>query len=258
MPSKIDIEAYINRIKYQDELRPNLEVLKKLQKQHLLHVPFENLDIHYHNKIHLDLNAFYKKVVQGKRGGFCYELNGLFNQLLLALGFQSKIISARVYSKKLDDFGQEFDHLAIIVNLNQVEYLVDVGFGEFSFHPLKFELQTAQKDPRGNFIVESYKKNYYVVSKIIDGNKKPEYIFSEKERDLSEFTEMCHHHQTSPNSHFTKQKLISRPTENGRITLTNNTLKITEDNKKPVEKYFKDEEFLNYLSKYFDVEYPTK
>jgi N-hydroxyarylamine O-acetyltransferase len=129
----MNIKAYLNRINYSGHLIPDLEVLKSLQKNHLLSVPFENLDIHYNKTINLDVEKFYHKIVEEKRGGFCYELNGLFNTLLNALGYNSRIISARAYDIKRDDFGKEFDHMAMIVELNQAEYLVDAGFGEFVF-----------------------------------------------------------------------------------------------------------------------------
>ena len=88
---------YLRRIGIEEkEIEPTLENLKLLQRRHLLNVPFENLDIHWKRPILLDSDNFYEKVVNKKRGGFCYELNGLFNELLKEIGFQTKIISARV------------------------------------------------------------------------------------------------------------------------------------------------------------------
>jgi len=190
------IKEYIKRINYSGDLIPNLVVLKQLQKTHLLNVPFENLDIHYANPIELDIDKIYHKVVVKKRGGFCYELNGLFQKLLSMIGFESKIISARAYDKNKEKFGEEYDHLAIIVKLNQNEYLTDVGFGEFAFHPLKLKTNKFQTDPRGNFIIVTYKNDYFKVSKEHRGKKTNEYIFTKKERAIKEFNEMCHFHQT--------------------------------------------------------------
>ncbi|MEL6986932.1 MAG: arylamine N-acetyltransferase, partial [Bacteroidota bacterium] len=128
----MNIKEYLNRINYEGEIKLNIEVLKELQKCHLLNVPFENLDIHYNRTIQLDIGKFYNKIVIDRRGGFCYELNTLFQNLLHQIGFK-KIISARVYDHKKGSFGEEYDHLAIVVDLNQRAYLVDVGFGEFAF-----------------------------------------------------------------------------------------------------------------------------
>lgn len=249
----MNTKLYLNRIRYSDELTPILKVLKGLQKAHLLHVPFENLDIHYSNKIILDTRQFYIKIVDKKRGGFCYELNGLFNTLLVELGFNSRLISARVFNSKTNNFSSEFDHLALLVEFNTKAYLVDVGFGEFIFNPIKIELNTIQHDERGDFIIEKHNDFYYKVSKLDGGIKTPEYIFSTKKRVLSDFTERCIFNQTSTDSHFTQKTLISLPTSTGRITLTGLTLKITEEGKKVRETPFEKEEFSHYLKTWFNI-----
>ena len=222
----MDIFKYLQRIKYIGELKPSLQVLKKLQKTHLLNVPFENLDIIDKIPIELDIEKLFNKIVKNNRGGFCYELNGLFFHLLKTIGFEAKMVSARVYNKK-KGFGAEFDHMAIIVRIKNIDYLSDVGFGEFAFSPLKIELNTIQEDRRGNFKIEEYDSKYLLVSKHDTENWIPDYIFSHQARKLKEYEEMCYYHQTSPDSHFTWKRICSLPTENGRITITGNTLKIT-------------------------------
>ena len=135
----MDKISYLRRIGIEEnEIEPTLENLRFLQKQHLLNVPFENLDIHWKRPILLDNKKFYKKIIGEKRGGFCYELNGLFSELLKAIGYQNKIISARVFGGK--DFGAEYDHLAILTEIDGEEFLVDAGFGDFTAEPLKFIL----------------------------------------------------------------------------------------------------------------------
>ena len=120
----MDINKYLERIHYSGPLAPTLEVLSKLQLAHLMTVPFENLDIHTNTKI--DLNHLFDKIVTRNRGGFCYELNGLFYELLTETGFAVKMVSARVHDGK-GDFSPEFDHMALIVNLDNENYLV-MGF----------------------------------------------------------------------------------------------------------------------------------
>ncbi len=225
----MDKEKYLNRIKHTGSLKPNLDLLKKLQKNHLMNVPFENLDIHYQTPIELDINRIYEKIIHKNRGGFCYELNGIFFELLLLLGFNAKRVSARTY-KKNNEYNPEFDHFTIIVKIGSTEYLTDVGFGEFIFEPLKLQLGEIQNDERGSYSINKFENDYLRVSKIENGKSTPEFIFKNIERELIEFKEMCEYHQTSPNSHFIKKKLISRPTDNGRITISGNILKVKEDN----------------------------
>ncbi len=217
----MNCEKYLGRIEInQTKIQPNLANLQLLQKQHLLKVPFENLDIHWKNPIVLDVENFYKKIIEQKRGGFCYELNGLFYELLNKIGFQSKIISARVFGRD-GNFGAEYDHLAILTKIDDDEYLVDAGFGDFSVKPLRFSLDIEQTDENGVFLIKKYDENYFEVVKKDGEIWQSEYIFKNLERNLSEFAEMCNFQQTSPKSHFTQAKLSSILTKNGRKTLTN-------------------------------------
>ena len=248
----MSIDTYIKRIKYIGDLNPTLKVLKKLQNAHLLTVPFENLDIIAGKSIELNIEKLFDKIVLNNRGGFCYELNGLFFELLRIVGFEVKMVSARVFDKKRG-LGAEFDHMAIIARIDDSDYLTDVGFGEFAFAPLELELNKNQEDERGWFKIEEYDADYLQISK--EENKKwiPEYIFSLQARELNEYEEMCRYHQTSPDSHFTWKRICSLPTKNGRITITGNTLKITSQ-ENHTEKHIENEIELNkYLKKYFNI-----
>ena len=133
----MNIEKYLARIGM-DRIGvvPDIAGLKMLQRQHLLNVPFENLDIHWRRPIVLDIDSFYQKIVERNRGGFCYELNGLFNQLLRELGFETRLLSARVAMSD-GTFTPEYDHAAILVIIGEMQYMADVGFGSFAAEPLR-------------------------------------------------------------------------------------------------------------------------
>ncbi len=227
----MELESYLERIGFNDsKMAPNLENLRAIQLAHLLHVPFENLDIHWGNEITLDVGRFYRKIVKKRRGGFCYELNGLFNELLNNLGYKTKIISARVANAD-GDYGDEYDHLAIVSVVNEEQYLVDAGFGDFSAEPLKIWPGIEQKDSNGIFRINETGGFLEVAKKAEDGWKK-QYKFKNMERDLSEFAGMCVYNQTSPNSHFTHGKLCSLMLEAGRKTLTDNKFIVTANGEK--------------------------
>lgn len=246
----MDIKQYLKRITYVGPISPTLEVLSKLQMLHLLNVPFENLDIH--NKTKIDLTNLFDKIVTRRRGGFCYELNGLFYELLVQLGFTVKMVSARAYDGR--GYGAEFDHMALIVEIMGDSYLADVGFGEFLFFPIKTELNTEISDPRGIFKIEIFDEFHQVVEKKnTEGSFIPEYIFSEKERRLEEFSEMCNYHQTNIASHFVRKRICSLPTGNGRITLTGNTLKITENGKVSERVLNSEQQVTQALWNYFGI-----
>lgn len=248
----MDVQVYLDRINFEDTIALHKNVLFKLQRKHLLNIPFENLDIHYNRKIKLSVPAIYQKIINEKRGGFCYELNGLFHSLLKQIGFNAKLISARVHIKD-DDYSPEYDHLAIIVNLENKQFLVDVGFGKFSLEPLKLEMNQTISDSFGKFQFDKFNKEYYRINEVKDTNVLPQYIFKNEERKLSEFTKRCEFHQTSEHSHFTKKKLISIAKTNGRITLNNSQLKITHlENEEEIN--FDEREFESKLKHYFDIE----
>ena len=249
----MDVDRYLRRINYEGTREPNLTLLAALQKQHLLHVPFENLDIHYKTPIELNVPRIFEKVVHNKRGGFCYELNGLFYELLGLLGFKVNMVSARVYNPDKKTISMEFDHLAIIANIDLIDYLVDVGFGEFSFLPLEVKLHAVQHDQRGDFRIEKYDDVCYQVKKLVDGTWLTEYVFSMQSRELSEFKEMCLYHQTSPDSHFTQNKMCSLATEQGRITVSNDRIKIREGELTTEIPLTNESEFREALEKYFRI-----
>jgi N-hydroxyarylamine O-acetyltransferase len=247
----MEVKKCLERIGYEGSTEATIGLLNVLQKRHLLNIPFENLDIHYKTPIELDIAVIFEKVVIKKRGGFCYELNGIFHELLNSIGFNVKMISARVFDQEQQVFSPEFDHLAIIAKIDSIDYLVDVGFGEFAFSPLKFELNTIHNDERGMFRIERYDDLYYKVAKQSGENWVPEYMFTLRKRDLSEFKEMCHYNQTSPLSHFTQNKFCSLATEKGRITVTANKIKITEGDSITELPVTNEAEFLLALEKYF-------
>jgi N-hydroxyarylamine O-acetyltransferase len=168
------------------------------------------------------------------------------------IGFQSKRISAKV-SKGDGDFGAEYDHLAIITKINEKEYLVDVGFGDFTAAPLEFVLNIEQTDQNGVFAIRKYDENYFEVAKKDGEAWKSEYIFTILPRDLTEFSEMCNYQQTSPESHFTRNKVCSLMTENGRKTLTDKKFIETKNGRKNEIDFESEEDFNRILEREFCI-----
>lgn len=226
--------------------------LKLLQRQHLLNVPFENLDIHWKRPIKLDTDAFYSKIVEDNRGGFCYELNGLFNELLRDAGFETRLLSARVADGS-GGFSSEYDHLAILVLIGEMQYLADVGFGAFTAEPLRFVPDIEQEDDAGTFVIRPLADEYFEVAKKEGDTWRSEYKFKPYGRDLSEFTAMCEFHQTSPESHFTRGKVCSLLTPDGRKTLRDDRFIVTAAGKKTETPVGSDEEFDAILRREFGI-----
>ncbi|MBG6130020.1 N-hydroxyarylamine O-acetyltransferase [Aquimarina sp. EL_43] len=249
----MDIDLYLERIKYKKDLSVNKKVLFELQQSHLKNVPFENLDIHYDNEITLNVDTIYNKIVVQKRGGFCYELNGLFYHLLKEIGFEVKMISGRVYNTS-KGYGKEYDHLAIITSIHNNDYLVDVGFGKFSYTPLLIKPGVKLSDDFGYFEFDKFDDDYLRVNEVVDEVLTPQYIFKTIGRNFNEFQEMCIFHQTSKDSHFTQKKVISRITDTGRITLNDNQCKITQGADTKIIEFTKETKLNELLKEHFDIE----
>ncbi len=252
---EVNAANYLDRIEFRGNPEPTLHALRSLQHLHLLHVPFENLDIHLGVPIVLDLERFYEKIVLNGRGGFCYELNGLFYSLLVALGFDARMISARVYDASCGTYGSDFDHMSILVRIGDAKWIADVGFGDFSMHPLKFVLNTPLMDLAGQFLIEEDSPEHFRISRYSaeQGVYVPEYLFSTHRRQLSDFTEACRYQQTSPESHFTKKMMCSMATPTGRTTLTNDKLIITENGRRSEKPVSNRQEFERVLKACFDI-----
>ncbi len=217
--------AYLDRIGYAGPVAPPLEVLRNIHYAHLLAVPFENLDISFGRKIVLDEQAFVRKIVERRRGGFCYELNTAFAALLRALGFQVTLLSARV-ARQDGTESPEFEHLTLRVDLDE-PWLADVGFGDLFLEPLRIQPGLEQADRAGTFRIVERGERLVLEKQQPDGTWRGQYSFTFQSRRLEEFTGMCEYHQTSPESHFTQNKICSRATAEGRITLAGMKLIVT-------------------------------
>jgi N-hydroxyarylamine O-acetyltransferase len=211
------VTAYLARVGVPRPPRLDPESLRDLQLRHLQAVPFENLSIHLGEPIVLEEAALFDKLVQRRRGGFCYELNGGFAALLSALGFTVTLLAARVFGG--GGAGPPFDHLALRVDLSE-PWLVDVGFGAFSHHPLRLGARSEQADPGGAFRIGEAEDGDLDV--LLDGE--PQYRLEQRPRALSDFEPTCWWQQTSPRSHFTQSLVCSLQTEGGRVTLSDRTL----------------------------------
>jgi N-hydroxyarylamine O-acetyltransferase len=219
----MDIDAYLDRLGVVRPAAPDLATLRHLQAHHLAAVPFENLSSHLGEPVVLDEEALFGKIVHRRRGGFCYELNGLFAALLRELGYNAELHAAQVFRAD-GTLGPPLDHAAIVVSLDE-DWLVDVGFGRFARHPLRLSGVDAQPDPDGEYLVLDAPHDDFDVLR--DG--KPQYRLERRPRPLADFIPMAWWQTTSPESHFTRSLTCSRPTSQGRVTLSADRLIETVD-----------------------------
>ncbi len=213
-----DFNSYFARIGQTEPAAADAEALRRFHLAHLCTVPFENLDISLGRKIVCAEAQFLHKIVDLRRGGFCYELNGAFAALLRALGYSVTLLSARV-SGADGSTSPEFDHLALRVDLEE-PWLVDVGFGDSFSEPLRLTADLEQEQRGHKFRIRDVDGAMIVERQKPTGRWNPQYQFSLVPRQMGEFAARCHYHQTSPDSHFTQQRICTLATPDGRITLS--------------------------------------
>lgn len=247
----LDVPSYLARIGYSGPTTPTAETLRAIHRAHLLTVPFENLDIALGRTIVVDEAAIVRKIVEQRRGGFCYELNGAFAALLRALQFRVTLLSARV-SRAGDGEGPEFDHLTLRVDLDQ-PWLADVGFGDSFLEPLRLTPGTEQEDPAGNFRLQSLGERLQLEKLGPEGNWKRQYSFAQQPRKLEDFAAMCSYHQTSPESHFTQNRICTLATPDGRITLSGMKMIVSRDGEREEKMLSSERERDRVLQQFFEI-----
>ena len=224
----MDHEAYLKRLEYDGPLEPgSANTLAALHQRHLYSVPFENLDISMGTPIGLEANHLTEKIIDRRRGGFCYELNGLFALLLERLGYAVRRLNARVASDT-DGFGIPFDHLCLLVSTTDGEFLADVGFGESFRRPIPFALGALTSQDGTDYRLSAHDDGVLLSSRpprAEDGSSEavafaPRYLFSTENYRLEDFGHACSFHQHSPESPFTQKTLITIARPDGRLTLS--------------------------------------
>ncbi len=247
----MDTDAYLNRIRYSGPRIPDPETLRNLHRAHLLAVPFENLDIGLHRSITLDEESFFEKIILQSRGGFCYELNGLFAALLRELHFHVSLLSARVFNGATA--GPEFDHLTLLVDTGE-RWLADVGFGDSFIEPLSLDTPTEQVQRNIGYRVERTGSNWQLYRRQPGGTPEPVYAFTLEPRRLEDFSARCDWQQTSPESHFTQKRVCSIATPDGRATLSDSKLIVTRGHDRTERILADDKEYHASLRDYFGVD----
>ncbi len=247
----MDAEQYCRRIGYRGRGGATWGALRELHLAHLYAVPFENLDIPLGRTISLSLPAIYEKVVTRRRGGFCYELNGLFAWLLKEIGFEVEMLSGRVFGG--GGLGPEFDHMALLVDLGE-PVLADVGFGDSFLEPLPLDNRERRQGSYLYRLLENGENWTLQRRKPEEPDWEPQYRFSLRPRQLSEFAPMCHYQQTSPESVFTKKSVCSKATPDGRITLSNGRLIMTANETREERRIESVQEYRGSLKHRFGME----
>ena len=251
-----DKEAYLNRIGYTGVAEPTLECLRGLMTAQLRSVPFENLDVfHGHKEPCLEVEALFEKIVINRRGGYCFELNGLFQKLLEAIGFSCSCHIGRI------GHGQRFkypvSHRVTVVELAGERWFCDVGFGgPVPVEPVKISMDLPFDSSNGHRYL--FTKNGLEITISVEDNGQflPVLSFVEAPADPVDFLSLNAFCAYSPIEPFIHKQMVWRATENGRCTLDGNLLRLHENGIVREESVETEEALRKVLLERFDIVYP--
>ncbi len=244
----MDIQSYISRIGLSQPPEPTLKGLEQLMKAHLYSVPFENIDVVAGRYIDLNTDQFYEKIVQRKRGGFCYELNGLFNLLLNQLGYKVDLIAATVKQKD-GTWAYPNSHATNVVYLER-PYLVDVGFGDSFIKPIPINGKT-HRDASGLYRIKKVENELDLQR--YEGYWRTQFRFTLTPFTFKQFYEAAHYTQTSPESMFTNGLIVTKRLMDGRVTITDKDITVTSNRSKTRRLLHHHEEMLNMIEDYTHI-----
>ncbi len=219
----MDVAAYLSRIGLTGSIAPDLEGLEHLQRAHLTHVPFENLDVFHRRGVATEPTWSVLKIVERGRGGWCYELNGAFAALLAAVGYRVTRLGATVL---LGDPSPTPDHLAVEVTLDR-PYLVDVGFGDSFIRPLPLDAPGPHDGGTGDFGFRFDGEHTTLLAFGPAGAAEPQYRFDRTPRTATDFDPASHRLQTEPGLRWTEAPFATRLLDGGpdRVTLLHDRVK---------------------------------
>lgn len=218
-----EISEYLSRIKL-DDCNANLEGLMELQERHTENIPFENLDIIVRRKISLNHDHLFEKMIMKNRGGYCFELNVLYAELLKSLGFSPKPVLGRVWLSNPKGTPAR-NHLANLVELGGKTYVTDVGFGGLiTRFPLDINRSTPVNDKDGIVRVIPFTDRQFMIQRQTDKGWENQYSFDNMEIGEEDIDISNYYMSTHPNSHLFFHRIVGRNTKEGRIGLFNNKM----------------------------------
>lgn len=201
-----DLTKYLDRINLEG-CTTDLEGLTNLQIHHKENIPFENLDVVVGRKISLEYPDLFDKLISKKRGGYCFELNTLYFELLKTLGFSPRPVLGRVWLSNPMTTPPR-NHLAHLLDLDGKTYITDVGFGGLiSRIPLDIHVSDRVNDGDGMVRIIPFSKQQFMIQRETENGWADQYSFENLLISQEDIVISNHYMSTHPNSHFTNISL---------------------------------------------------
>ena len=218
------VDDYLKRIGYSGDTNPDVETLTNVMRAQLHSIPFENLDVQAGKIVSMVPEDIVKKIVYSARGGYCYEVNGLFCMALGALGFSFDIIGARpmFYPQR-----RPKTHVVIVVNIGNERWLCDTGFGSFGLRaPIGLHQlgQVIQQDNE-TFMLDKNERDEFVLKALVKGEWANQFGFDLQPMEWIDFSLANYYNSTHPDAVFVQRYLVMKQHAEGRTLLSGNQLK---------------------------------
>jgi N-hydroxyarylamine O-acetyltransferase len=250
----LDDKNYLRRIGFEGDPKPDFETLSELQYKHFLAVPYENIDILRKIPISLEISDLYEKIVVNKRGGYCFELNTLFNWLLCEIGFKTITYFARFL------FGETQipmrRHRIMRVEIFGEYYVADVGVGSITPERSLKLVENEETEVRGTlYKFEKEPVLGWVLHVFKKGAWQKLFSFTEDEQFEIDFVQPNFYCQYHEDSIFNKNNMAAIRTETGKYSIDGDIFK-TSDAKGNIitEKKCEKDEIPAILKKYFGID----
>jgi N-hydroxyarylamine O-acetyltransferase len=248
----MNLSAYLQRIGFAAVPRPDLATLQALQHAHVHSVPFENLDVQLGRAVPFGLTASFAKIVQRRRGGWCYEMNGVFGWALQQIGFTVQRLSAGVMRERVGD-GQLGNHLCLKVTLDR-PYLVDVGFGGSLTAPLPLQVGERNDAPFQVQLAPS-SDHYWRFTEIL-GASPFSFDFRDTPADEGLLAAKCDFLQTDPVSPFVQNLVVQQRVANAHVTVRGRVLTVVAHGRTERRTLASAAALIETLSHWFNLDVP--
>jgi N-hydroxyarylamine O-acetyltransferase len=259
MKDNINLDAYFERIGYTGSREPTVPVLHAITDAHTQSIPFENLDVLLGKSIDIEINAIFRKLVQDRRGGYCFEQNSLLLYVLGAIGFKVSPLSARVRLQRPRDYIPPRTHLFLRIEIDGESWLTDVGVGAASLtSAIRLHAEGEQSTPHEpRRIIREGASWFHQILYADQWHDVCEFTLEEMppiDRELGNWFTSAH-----PQSHFKSRLMVARALPDGkRLTVLNHDFNIRQRDGDVEKRHIAStEELLEVLREYFGLQFPS-
>lgn len=220
---RLDLDAYMRRVGHDGDTAPTAQTLAALHRAHLAAIPFENLDVVLGRGIAVDLDSVQAKLVERRRGGYCYEHGVLFAAVLERLGYTVERMLARVGGEELER-PRAPTHMTLRVATGGERWLADVGFGSGLLRPLPFDEGGPHAQGGWTFALASTGSRSWALRELRGGEWVTRYGFDEQRLHAADVVMANHFTSTFERSPFVGKPVVTRRDEDSIRSLVDRRL----------------------------------